>query len=68
MITSSHDCSDVVTCTLVLLATQGNQAIGTLIRYPTQLHYPNTELTSPVLLMLRAMLGSDMYKFYKSLV
>ena len=39
-------------------------------RYPTQSHYPDTELTSPcpILLMPTTKLGSDKYQFYKSLV
>ena len=37
--------------------------------YPTHSHYPDTELTSPslVLVMLGAKLGSDNYQFCKSL-
>ena len=51
-------------------APMGNQTTGTMIQYPTQLHYPDTELTSPCLILLipTAILGSDKYKFDKSLV
>ena len=47
-----------------------DQTIGTMSQYPTQSHYPDTELTSPyhILLLLSATLGSVMYQFDKSLV
>ena len=43
----------------------GNQAACTITQYPTQLHYPNIELTNPfpVLLIPSATLGSDKYQF-----
>ena len=52
------------------LAPLGNQAEGTMIQFPTQPHYPDTELTSPcpILLLLSTKLGSDKYQVYKSLV
>ena len=39
------------------------QTAGTLTRYPTQSHYPDTEPTNPhpILLMPNARLGSDKY-------
>ena len=42
-----------------------NQATSTMIKYPTQLHYPATEPTSPcpILIMPSAWLGSDKYTF-----
>ena len=49
-------------------ASLGNQATSTC--YPTQSHFPDTEPTSPcpTLIMPTARLGSDTYKFVKSLV
>ena len=46
-----------------------SQAAGTMTWYPTQSHYPDTELTSPccILLVLHARLGSDKCHFNKSL-
>ena len=46
-----------------------DQTTTTMIWYPTQSHYPDTELTSPrpVLLMPNTKPGSDKYKFDKSL-
>ena len=40
-----------------------------MTRYPTQSHYPDSELISPrpILLMLRTRLGRDNYQFCKSL-
>ena len=48
----------------------GNQATNTMTLYPTQSHYPDTELISlcPIRLMSNAKLGSDKYEFYTSLV
>ena len=48
----------------------GNQATGTIIQYPTQSHYPDNAQSSPytIPLMPSASLGSDKYKFYKSLL
>ena len=48
----------------------GNQATSTMNWYRIQSHYPNTELTSPylILLMPSARLRSDKYRFDKSLV
>ena len=48
----------------------GNQANNTMIWYPSQSHYPDTEPTSPcpILIMLSTWLGSYKYQFYKSLV
>ena len=47
-----------------------NQAISTMTHYPTQSHYPDTELTSlyALLLMLSIRPGSNNYQFCKSLV
>ena len=48
----------------------GNEAISTMTRYPTQSHYPDTELTNPwpILILLSTWLGNDKYQFNKSLV
>ena len=48
----------------------GNQAVGTMIWYPTQPHYPDTTVTNlcPILLMLSARLGRDKYHYNRSLV
>ena len=48
----------------------GDQAVGAMAQYPTQSHYPDTELTSPcpILLMMCARLGSGKSQFVKSLV
>ena len=47
-----------------------NQVTGTMTCYPTQSHYPDTELTSPcpILIMPRARLENDKYQFDKSLI
>ena len=47
-----------------------NQTFCTMTQYPTQSHYPDIELTSPcpILLMSSARLGSNKYKFDKSLI
>ena len=50
-------------------ATQlGDQAVGTMTQYPTQSHYPDTELSSscPILVMPNARLGSNTCQFSKS--
>ena len=46
------------------------EAAGTMTCYPSMAHYPDTQPTNPcpVLIMLSARLGSDMYQFSKSLV
>ena len=46
-------------------ASLGHQAASTMTCYPTQSHYPNTELTSPcpIIIMLSARLGSNKYQF-----
>ena len=48
----------------------GHQATSTMIWYPTQSHYRDTEPISPfpILVMPSTCLGSDKYQFYKSLV
>ena len=48
----------------------GNQAISTMTWCPTHSHHPVTEPTSPcpILLMQSARLGSNKYRFYKSLL
>ena len=47
-----------------------DMAASMMTRYPTQSHYPDTELTSPrlILLMSSAWLESGKYQFYKPLV
>ena len=47
----------------------GNRHARTMIPFPTQSHYPDTELTStsPILVMSSARLESDKYQFDKSL-
>ena len=42
---------------------------GTMTQYPTQAHYPDTDVISPcrILLMPSTRLGSDKYQFYKTL-
>ena len=46
-------------------AALGDQVAGPMTCYPTQLHYPDTEPTSPcpILIMPSARLGSDRYQF-----
>ena len=46
--------------------TKGSLALFTMPRYPTQSHYPDTELTSrcPILIMVSAWLGSGKYQFF----
>ena len=61
-------CDSVHSWWLHSVALLGNQAIGTMTRFPTQSHYPDTEVTSPILLILSARLESDKSQFYKSLV
>ena len=48
----------------------GNQVVSPMTQYPTQTHYPDTELSSacPIILIPSFRLGSDKYKFDKSLV
>ena len=60
---------DQITWWLYSAARLGYQATTTMIQYPTQSHYPDTELTRPcpILLMLRAMLGTEKYQFCNSL-
>ena len=55
---------------LIVLPHWENQAISTITWYPTQPHYPDTELTSPcpILIIPGTWLGSNKYQFYKSLV
>ena len=47
-------------------ASLGHQAASTMTCYLTQLHYPDTESTSPfpIIIMLSTRLGSDKYQFY----
>ena len=54
-------CDNVQSWRLSSIAPLGNQAAGTMTQYPTQSHYPNTELPSPclILLMPSTRLGSD---------
>ena len=46
-------------------ASIGNKDAGTMSLYPTQPHYPDTELTTNciILLMPRVKLGSDKHRF-----
>ena len=48
----------------------GDQVASTMTCYPTQSHYPDIKLTRPcpLLLMLRASIGSNKYQFGKLLV
>ena len=57
-----HNHGDFVNCSAALLA---DQATSTMTEYPTQLHYPDSEPTSPcpVLVMSSARLGSNKYQF-----
>ena len=52
-------------CTVTSTASLEYQATGTITCYPTQLHYPNTEWTSPcpILIMPSTRVGSDKYQF-----
>ena len=63
-------CEDAHSWRLYSSAPLRNQATSTVSWYPTQLHYPETEPTSPcpILIMPSNWLVSDMYQFYKSLV
>ena len=42
----------------------GDQATGVMTQYPTRSHYPDTEITSPwiILVMPNAMVDSDKYR------
>ena len=53
-----------------VLSPLGDQTIDNMTQFPTQLHYPDSELMIPfpILAMLSARLGNDKYKFGKSLV
>ena len=54
---------------MVTYAPLGHQAPATMTQFSTQLHYTDTELTSPyhILDMLSIRLGSNKYQFCKSL-
>ena len=58
-------CDKVHSRGLYSAAPLGNQAASTMVQYPTQLHYPDTELTSPrpILLLPGTRLGSDKYQW-----
>ena len=55
----------LVTVWLYSATSLGHQANDSMTCYPTQLHYPDTERTSPcpILIMPGARLGSDQYQF-----
>ena len=59
-------CDCVHSWQLYSAASLEHQATVTMTGYPTQLHYPDTEPTSPctLLIMQSVILGSDMYQFY----
>ena len=61
-------CDSAHSSQLYNAAPLGNLAISIMIWYPTKAHYPDTEPTSPIpiLIMLSSWLGSDKYKCYKS--
>ena len=52
-------CDSVHSWWLCSAAPLGNQAISTMTRYPTQLHYPILISPCPILIMLSTWLGSD---------
>ena len=56
-------CDSVHSWRFYSVAPLGHQATSTMIGYPTELHYPDTEPTSPcrILIMPSARLGSDNY-------
>ena len=58
-------CDSAQSWGLYSAASLEQQATGTIICYTTQLHYPDTETTSPcpMLIMPSARLGSDKYQF-----
>ena len=62
-------CNSAFSWQLYSAAQLGNQTIP-MTWYHTHSQYPDAESTSPcpILLMLSSWLGSDKYKFYKSLV
>ena len=62
--------TDLWQCAHKVTAPLEDQDTGTITQYPIQSHYHDIERTCfyPVLLMLCARLGSDKYKFGKSLV
>ena len=52
----------------IVLHNAGYRAASIMNRYPTQSHYPDTELVQcHILLMSSARLGSDNYQFWMSL-
>ena len=59
-------CDSAILWRLYGTASLGHQAASTVTLYPTRLHYPHTEPTSPCpsLIMASARLGTDMYQFY----
>ena len=62
-------CGSVQLWRLYSAATQGVQPTATMNQYPTQSHYPDTELTSPcpILVISNATLRSEKYQFCKPL-
>ena len=62
-------CNSAHSWRLYSAAPLGNQAASTVTQFPTQSHYPNTEPTSPCLLliMLSTQLRSNKYQFDNSL-
>ena len=63
-------CDSMHSSSLYCAASLRDQAISTMTWHPTQSHYPDTEPSSPchILIMRSAWLGSDKFKFVKSLV
>ena len=59
----AQTCDGVHACRVCSTATLGNLASSTMILYPTQSHYPETELTSscPITIILSTWLESDKY-------
>ena len=53
----------VPTCDMTMRL--GNETIDSMTQYPTQSHYPETEVTSPcsILLIQRVWLGSNKHQF-----
>ena len=65
-------CDSAYSWQLYSAPTLGDQVTRTLTWYPTQSHYPDTKPTSSCTILLVLMpstwLGSDKYKFFKSLI
>ena len=45
-------CDDADSFSLFSAAPQGNQATSTITQYPTQSHYPDTDITNPCPMLL----------------